>query len=255
MRIKQVVMICLAITTLIFNARASSLSELEYLTESYPPYNYQEEGELKGIAVDLLRAALARVGEGLPRENIQLLPWPRAYKMALAGPDRVLFSTTRTQLREDSFHWVGPIVETRVVLFARAESEINIHSIDELSNYSIGGIKDDIGEQLLLSFGVPAKHIKRANSAYSLLKMLNKGRIQLWAYEENVANWNIHNAGLDPSLFKSVFTLQESELYFAFSKDTDPELVNKLQLSIDEIKSEFIGDGNNLYEQIISKYR
>ncbi|RTR40339.1 transporter substrate-binding domain-containing protein [Shewanella canadensis] len=248
-------MICLGIAALIFNARANSLSELEYLTESYPPYNYQEEGELKGISVDLLRAALARAGEGLPRDNIQLLPWPRAYKMALAGPERVLFSTTRTQLREDSFHWVGPIIETQVVLLARSGSEINIQSIDELSNYSIGAIKDDIGEQLLLSFGVPAKRIKRAHSANSLLKMLNKGRIQLWAYEENVASWNIHNSGLDPSLFESVFTLQESELYYAFSKDTDPELIKKLQLSIDEIKSEFIGDGHNLYEQIISKYR
>ncbi|WP_299795289.1 ABC transporter substrate-binding protein [uncultured Shewanella sp.] len=255
MRIKLILLIGICIAVFIINARASGLSELEYLTESYPPYNYQEGGELKGIAVDLLRAALAKLGEGLPSEQIQLLPWPRAYKMATAAPNRVLFSTTRTQLREDSFQWVGPIIETRVVLLALSGSEIDIQSTDELESYSIGAIKDDIGEQLLLSFGVSPDGIKRANSARSLLKMLEKGRIQLWAYEENVASWNIHNAGLDKSLFESVFTLQESELYYAFSKGTDPALIKKLQLSIDEIKEEFIGDGDNLYEQIVTKYR
>ena len=79
------------------------LDKLNFVTESYPPYNFKSQGMLKGIAVDLLLAATQKSAFSLSLNDIRLLPWPRAYKMAEEGPNIVLFSTTRTEQRETKF--------------------------------------------------------------------------------------------------------------------------------------------------------
>jgi len=67
--------------------------------------------------------------------------------------------------------------------------------------------------------------------------MLGAGRIKLWAYEENVARWIIKQAGLDNNDFEAVYTLKDSDLYYAFSKDIDKETQDVLQKLIDEVKA------------------
>ncbi|WP_227992762.1 MULTISPECIES: substrate-binding periplasmic protein [Shewanella] len=238
-----------------FAEHTVDLAKLEYLTESYPPYNYIEDGEFKGIAIDLLNAALLQASHKPQDLNIRLFPWPRAYKMILKGSNRVLFSTTRTQEREPLFQWAGPITSTKIVLIALTEEQINIQSIEQLAQYSIGTIKDDIGEQLLLSSGFPLSQIRQAHSAESLVRMLSKGRIQLWAYEENVARWYIANSSLPNNRFTSVFTLKESELFYAFSKDTDPKLVASFQDAIDKLKRPQVEGSQSRYDKILSQYQ
>ncbi|MBL4800061.1 MAG: transporter substrate-binding domain-containing protein [Oleispira sp.] len=216
---------------------ASELDQLKFITESYPPYNFKSDGELKGIAVDLLLAATTKSSASLTAQQIKLLPWPRAYKMATLGPNTVLFSTTRTDEREQRFNWVGPIAPTRIILLAKKSDSIVIKSATDINKYKVGAIPNDIGDQLIKKIGVKSSTITHIAKAESLAKMLAVGRIKLWAYEENVARWFIKQAGLDNNDFESVYTLKESDLYYAFSKDIDEEVQAALQKSIDEVKA------------------
>ena len=43
-------------------ARAQSVDELTIITENYPPYNFNKDGELRGMAVDLMVEMLKRNG-------------------------------------------------------------------------------------------------------------------------------------------------------------------------------------------------
>lgn len=216
---------------------AAELDQLIFITESYPPYNFKSDGKLKGIAVDLLLAATKKSSTPLTTQKIQLFPWPRAYKMATLGPNIVLFSTTRTDEREQRFNWVGPIVPTRIVLLAKKSESIVINSPSDINKYTVGTIPNDIGDQLVKTVGVKSSAITHIAKAESLVKMLAAGRIKLWAYEENVARWFIKETGLDNNDFESVYTLKESELYYAFSKDIDEDVQDALQKSIDEVKA------------------
>ena len=229
-------------------SRADDLSNLTFVTEEYPPYNFRTNGQLQGIATDLLSAAAKKTNSPVQINKIKVLPWPRAYKMAETGPKVVLFSTTRTEQREKSFQWVGPISPTRVVLLAKKSSNITINSESEIKNYTVGAILDDIGEQLVKAAGVPDKNIKRIGKAESLVKMLNTKRIQLWAYEENVARWFIKQAGLNNADFQTVYVLKESDLYYTFSKDIGSATVKKLQEGIDAVKA------TDEYDAIKAKY-
>jgi len=216
---------------------AGELDQLTYITESYPPYNFESKGESKGIAVDLLMAAtkISTASSSVP--SLQFFPWPRAYKMAQDGPNVVLFSTTRTKQREKIFNWVGPITSTRIVLIAKKSNAIIINHSSDIAKHLIGAITDDIGDQLVQEAGVKSSAIEHVSTAKSLVKMLATDRIKLWAYEENVARWFIKESGFDNSQFESVYTLKEGDLYFAFSKDINKKTLDLLQDSINEVKA------------------
>ncbi len=250
----KVISTILMLTIGIGSVNAQGLKGIELLTEAYPPYNFRDGGTLRGIAVDLLIAASHKMDAPITRDEIKLQPWARAYRTALDGPNVALFSTTRTEEREDKFKWVGPIAKTRIVVLAKKSSAITISAPDDLKNYSIGVIRDDVGEQLIKDLGVPAGNIQQASSADSLAKKLDAGRIQLWAYEENVARWFIKTNGLTNADFVVVHTLKEGELYFAFSSDVDDAVTGSLQKGLDKVKAEPGKIGKTLYDDILSEY-
>ncbi len=216
----------------------AGLDELSFITEEYPPYNYLQEGQLKGLSIDVLEAIFASSGTALQRDTIHYLPWARGYDTALSEPGTVLFSTTRTEQREALFDWVGPIAKDRVTLIARRDSGIQLTDIASLqtSPYRIAVIREDIGAQRLAEASIDAGRLLPALTNLSALNMLERGRVDLWAYSENVAFWLMEQHGLDTREFESVLTLSESELYFAFNKQSDAQLVGHMQQTLDDLR-------------------
>lgn len=249
-----------AITTLVLSLFLSSLSygnelnKLTFITESYPPYNFETSGLLKGIAVDLLIAASNKAGSPVKRGQIKVYPWARGYRATLEEPDHVLFATTRTKEREPLFKWAGPIAKTKIVLLAKNDNDVKINTPEDIAKYTVGTIRDDVGEQLVKALGVPESMIKPSSNADSLVKKLNTGRVDLWAYEENVARWFIKKNNLQNSDFSVVYTLKEAELFYAFSKKTSDDLINQLQKGIDEVKKTKGQISDTLYNDILSEY-
>ncbi|WP_026339205.1 substrate-binding periplasmic protein [Psychromonas ossibalaenae] len=235
-------------------SNAQDLQDVQLLTEAYPPYNYSSGGILKGISVDLLIAASHKMETPVRRDTIKLQPWARGYRKAVEGPNIGLFSMTRTEARENKFKWVGPIAKTRIVIIAKKSSAIKISSPDNIKNFEIGVIRDDIGDQMITALGVPEDRIQRGASANSLAKKLNADRIQLWAYEENVARLFIKTNDLDNDDFVVVHVLKEGELYYAFSKDISDQLIEKLQKGLDQVKMSPGKIGKTLYDDILSNY-
>ena len=234
---------------------AKSLTELNIVTEIYPPYNLKVEGKITGISVDVLTKSLKALGHNYPVDNIKVLPWARAYRQAVSGPNTVLFSTTRTEQREKLFHWVGPIIPTRVVLLAKKSKDIKISTPEDIKKYKIGVLRDDIGEQLVLSLGAKESHLTRVAVAKSVIKMMNADRVELWAYEENAARWFIKGEGFSNEDYDTVYVLKDSDLYYTFSLDIDKSLVNELQKGIDLIKKPQSDEKESIYDEILKKYQ
>lgn len=99
------------------------------MTEQYPPYNFEKNGKLRGIAVDLMVLMLDILGTEKGRGSITLVPWTRGYRRVQSTPNTCLFSMTRTETREKLLKWVGPIGVNRVVLMARRDRNIRIRTL------------------------------------------------------------------------------------------------------------------------------
>ncbi|SON52525.1 substrate-binding periplasmic protein [Vibrio tapetis] len=230
-----------------------ALERLTYLTEEYPPYNFLDNGELKGISIDLLLAASTSVGSPIEKGQIRLQPWPRGYRSIQADKDTVLFAMARTPQREDKFKWAGPIGDTRIVVLAKKSARVKITKGQDLKKYSIGVISDDVGHQLVLKAGAGDENIERVTTAIALVKMLDFGRIDLWAYEENVAAWTMSKVGVDKDQFEVVYVLKNLSMYYAFNVNTDDKYISKLQRGLDLIKQKNNADTSE-YQKIMQRY-
>jgi polar amino acid transport system substrate-binding protein len=217
---------------------AVALEELTFITEEYPPYNYRQGDRLEGISIELLERIFAETGTDMSRGDVLFYPWARGYDTALSEPGTVLFSTTRTEQREELFQWVGPIATDRVTLIARRDSGIQLNDIDDVlaGDYRIAVIREDIGAQRLQEAGVPETQIHAAMSGASALRMLERGRVDLWAYGEDVAFWLMNEEGLPTTDYTPALTISESDLYYAVNRDTDPALVAKMQTALNNLR-------------------
>jgi len=233
--------------------QVSSAKDLSYITEQFPPYNFRDDGNLKGISIDLLEAVWQRMGVNLNRSIIQVLPWTEGYKRTLNEKNTVLFSTARLPQREQLFKWAGPIGPFRNVLLARIDKNISIASAEDLNKYRIGAIKDDSAVQILRDRGVREGDLTLESTSRPLIEMLQNRSIDAWAYGDTAGIWLIQESGVNLSDFEVVYVLSQADYYYAFNKETPESLVQSFQDALDYLKNNTDKDGLSDYAKILSK--
>jgi len=232
-----------------------SLTEnLTYYTEQLPPYNYQENGTLKGFSVDLLEAITAKMGTKVTRENVHLVSWTEGYQTVLTRNNTVLFTTVRLPEREQSFKWAGPIYTYTNVLFARPDRGIVITGPESLKGYRIGVIADDVAIQQLYDAGVNKSQLVPETNVSVIIAKLNSGEIDLWAYPQSPGRYFTGQVTGNYYSFKVVYTLPDLEGYYAFNKNVPDSTVQSFQQALDTLKNEKYAGGTTTYEKILGQY-
>jgi polar amino acid transport system substrate-binding protein len=229
-------------------------ADLTYYTEQLPPYNYMENGTLKGISVDLLEAITEEMGKKVTREEINLVPWTEGYQAALTRNNTVLFVTARTPEREQLFKWVGPVYSDRYVLFAKRDSGITIESPEDLKEYRIGVIADDVAAQQLLNIGVNQSQIIPESNVSANIAGLENGEIDLWACPEDAGRYFTKEVTGNYYSYTVVYQLDNQDLYYAFSKDTPDSVIQSFQRALDAVKQEKDAAGISTHERILGKH-
>ncbi len=70
---------------------ADWVDDLILMTESFPPFNFEENCEMEGISLELAEKMLRIAGSRLTRKDIHQALWARAYRDALETENTVLF--------------------------------------------------------------------------------------------------------------------------------------------------------------------
>ena len=161
----------------------------------------------------------------------------------------VLFSMTRTPERENLFRWVGPIFKNTTYLIASKKQNIKITSSEDLLNYKFGTINNDASEMFLFRLGLNIDQFTRHNNTLSNLLMLDRGRVDfiVSGWEAFISDANL--AGLNPDDFEKVYTVDSSDVSFAFHLDNPDWIIQRFQKAFDDIK------GEGLYGRILEKYK
>lgn len=222
----------------------ASEPEFRIITEQFPPYNYtDDQGRLVGISTEIVQEMLTRLGRV---QTIEVLPWEKGYGLARSEENIILFSTTRSPIREDLFKWVGPLVPNNLVLFAKKGSGITIGSLEEAKKAGrIGVYKDDFGELFLKEKGFE-NLVSEPENSLNVPKLIS-GEIDLWVANELTGRHLAARAGVLDKVEK-VFGLTENYMYLAFSRSTPDPVIRRWQKVLNEIKS----DGT--YAQIFSNW-
>ncbi|MDO6525292.1 substrate-binding periplasmic protein [Motilimonas sp. 1_MG-2023] len=222
---------------------------IEVVTEEYPPYNYLEQGQVKGISTAIVAATLERAEYDY---KITILPWSRAYHQTQKNPNTLIYSISRSQQREPYFHWIGVIADIQYHFFTlSSRQDIQpFNQLKEAKKFNIGSTRDDHVEQFLVLQGF--KKLQRNNSHEANLEKLLMDRIDLWPVAKETASYYLHKRALDLSNeLKIVYTIKDfsdNKLYIAMGLHTDIEVVKKIRKALNEIKQ----DGT--YDKLIKEY-
>ena len=159
-----------------------------YGDNAYPPYSYEENGEPKGIYVDILRTAFSRMKEY--KVEIKPIPWNRGIKDVKEGRSFALFPPYYTEKRDPWMLFSTPILQEKVIVFGIPEKLAGKTRWPEdfygqriglnrgYNPFSMGG--DDFGN----AHQAGKIYIDEARNAKSNLKKLELDRIDFYINDQ-----------------------------------------------------------------------
>lgn len=218
----------------IFVARVNAM-EIEVIAEELYPAQYTDDsGRVTGVTAELVKELLRRLGL---KDNIKLLPWKRAYRMALQQPNIAIFEMTRTEGREKLFKWVGPINRVDWGLYALKSSDIKIEKLEDAKQAGqICGYRGDARAEYLVDKGFANITHVEVGRPIQCARMLEKGRLGLWIASEMGLSELLETEKKSRDNYKLVFPIDVKYLYIAFSRDVSDKVINSWQQELDEMK-------------------
>ena len=243
---KRSVGIILFILSVLFGS-AGYAAQIKLYADSWEPYNYSENGQVVGIATDLVRATFQRANLTC---DISIQPWKRAYQNTQRIPYTGLYVVNKTVARTPLFKWVGPLFESNVYLFRlKNRDDIQIDSIGDLAPYRIGVLRGGSVQSFLLKEGVPPSILDLHSHAGLHLNKLFAGRDDLVPGDEVDFLYQAKKLGRSVSELERAYKLYPSEYYLAINPETPDEVVDRLQSALDELIEE--GYRQRLMEQLL----
>ncbi|AMV72602.1 hypothetical protein JCM30471_11210 [Desulfuromonas carbonis] len=205
---------------------------LRIFTEAYPPLSFAADGQVTGLATEVVRELLRRTAT---TAEIRLVPWREGYRLVREEPDTALFSTAMTPERKEQFQWVGPIGILETNLYAPRGSEIEILTLEAAKGaHRIATVAGYYSEQLLKQAGFA--NLESCDSEKEALEKLLAGKVQLVVGNNTALPAVLEKIGANPGDVKSVFNLSTDLTYLAFSRATPEQQVKRWQQALDEMK-------------------
>lgn len=213
-----------------------SAAPLRIVTEDLPPYSMMVNDKVGGLSTEVVQALLTELGLQAP---IEIMPWARAYDLALHEQNVLIYSMTRSAEREALFHWVGAVAPVQWYLFSSATHPIQLSQISDALAYQIATVKADAGEDYLLAHGFSFRHNLQSSNKYELnYEKLKFARLDLWITDQYSASYLARQAGDDPAqTLRQSLPLTElgDELCLAFSLDTPAATVERFREGLETI--------------------
>jgi polar amino acid transport system substrate-binding protein len=201
----------------------------------YPPLVYEENGEVYGVAPEVVRAIQAELGDTNP---LVVMPWLRAYELTKSGNRHALVAIVRIPEREKLFKWVGPVFSEGDYFFQKRGANLNIRTLDDARRAArIAVRRDGYTHQALQAEGFV--NLDVGPSYESSYKKLVQGRVDLVLMGERTYYYMVKQAGLDPNdIERTDYEFARSSAWLAFSRDIPDETIARWQEALDKLKAD-----------------
>ena len=203
------------------------------VTEDAYPLQYMDKNEVSGPTTALVKAMLEHADISY---KIKMMPWARAYQIALKEPNTLIYSIARNDDREPHFQWIGRIFELEYYLVGLDSLSLaQPMTLASVKHLRVGAIRDSATYQYLKEQGFSNLHV--LDRAEQMINMLKSSRIDLFPVNYSVlkpvcAKLNISCQDISA---KIKLIQPSTSLYLALSQSTDPKLVERLRHSYQHI--------------------
>ena len=216
----------------------ASTEDVRFYTENYPPANYIEDGELKGISVETIKALWKHLN--IPEKEIIVVPWARGYRFTLDKNNAALFTMSKTQPRESLFKWVGPIFHSTHVLIAKKSKKYNFENLGQVFYHKVATVQGDISEISMHQIGFPSFNIASVTELKQAFLMMQSDRVDMIVVSIHGFSHLAKQLGFDANEYEQVWEVNKIGNYLAFNINTPEEVINNYQKAFDEISEQRI---------------
>ncbi|QBF82063.1 transporter substrate-binding domain-containing protein [Shewanella maritima] len=217
---------------------------LTIIAEDWPPVSFHQNGEHKGFAIELVNHIQQRLGM---RQDIFFLPWARAQQLGRSRANVLLISMVKTPERLEHFSFVGPVAEGNIAVYMRADDNAEFANPSELIGQGrIGIYRDGACEYQLKKHGL--SNFSIASFPKQTAQQLLKGRIRFWCQADLGVPFMLNLINAEQDRVKVAVNLSELTLYFAFSKQTQDQIINQWFDTLVEFKA------TNEYRKLYKKW-
>ncbi len=218
--------------------------DITAVTEDWAPYNYIENGEIKGMSTEIVRATLAEAGF---KPEIHVYAWARAYKMAVEYENVLIFTILRNKERENLFKWIGPVLPLeKMCLFKLAErTDIRVDSLEDAKKYRTGVARNSSTHQFLIENGfTEQENLFPVPKQEQNIAKLFKGRIDLVTDREITLAQKMKKMAMSIRTLDKVFVLDhwDQGFYMAFGRKTPDSVVEKVRSAFKKITADGVPD-------------
>lgn len=222
-RAQVVVLLMIVLSAAFTKITELKAQTLSFFSESVPSRSFidPKSGEVTGWASEavLKMAEMADISA-----KTVIAPWARSYQAVRTDPNSCIYLITRTSEREESFHWVGPLMTTDWTFFAKSSSNIIAHSMADIEHLSIGVYRNDVRHSYLEKEGY--KNLLVMPERKLGPNLLFSGRIDLWfdsyyGIDSLVAKKRKHQ-------ITPVLTVQRPSLWLGCNRQIDQKVAIRL---------------------------
>lgn len=234
------VVLALLVTTSLFSEK------FVIVTEEYPPYEFQKDGKVTGIDVEILQEAAKVTGDQL---EFRFLPWKRAQKEVKEGKADGIISLFKTQEREEFLHFpTTSLSSEKNVIFTNDKFSGSIKTMKDLNGQKVGTMNE-------YSYGTEFDSnndiIKEPNVSQDvLLKKLAKNRYYFVINNELVTWFMVEKLKLD-NIKVTQLIVSEDPLWLGISKASPKgkKMLENFNKGLKVIKD------NGTLDKVIAKYK
>lgn len=239
------------VITLLLTLLCSTALHAQEVTLAYvdfPPYEYEEGGQAKGILVDIVQKIFDNAGIKL---SLKFYPFKRAFEMAKNGEINGLFNLYKNEERLQYFDYTEPLIKNPLVFFVRKDSTISYNSLADLKGLKIGAM---LGYTYGQDFDNNTTFTRDDSSSHeSNIKKLTMGRNDAYLCDKLVGIYTAMsiNQMSEIKILPTPFKIMDGHIGFGKGKNQDT--IQKINAVIVKMKES--GEIEKMIDQYIEKMK
>lgn len=250
-RATSYVLALLAASCLLAAPNPAAADSFTVITNNVPPFKFIEDGELSGMAGDLLKTLFQATGHTVGRTRIMSMS--RYLAEAYREPGTVFLALSKSHERGHGLKWVGPIFTAGSGIIVKKARDLRLARIQDARGMTLASVIHSAPEDALMGKAIGEKHFLRFATPGEAVRALADDRADGLLLATAAAYRRMRLDGIDPDLYHTALTLESIPLYFAFSPQTPDSVVNELQAALERMKRPD-AKGMSPYLAIVSRY-
>lgn len=239
--------------TLLMSGTISDLTwadekKLTMITEEWAPYNFSEDGVLKGVSVEVVQQLIEKLGLKIP---IEMYPSMRTRLMLSSVSGTMMITMLRTPEREGKYKWIGPLGDGAIYFYKKGGNPLEISGLNDAKKVKLISCRHAglVLETLQANGFTNLDPTSTDGEAVYRKLLLDRCDLAISDAPLGVRHL-LRKLNLPPqALVQTSVRLIDAPLYIACSLDISDQEIARWQRALDSLKS------SGLFAEIQKKYQ